>query len=129
MGENGDTQPKPMNDVAPPSSVGAEQTSKPVITNNQPVGFDPMMNQKPAGQIESRIVSKMPTEKLNQEMNAEVNPVAEHGTLHNMFPEQQMFGQVKHGRKRRFLKTVILIIGFLITIVSVGYYFLVFIEQ
>lgn len=121
---------RPMMDVAHPSSVGAEQTSKPVITNNQPLQQDPMMNQRPAADIESRIVSKMPAEKLDQEMNAEVAPVAEQGTLHNMFPNEQVIGHVKpKGRKRRALRRVLLIVGFMITLAAIGYYVFVFIEQ
>lgn len=117
--------PKPMVDVAHPSTVVAQQTSKPVITNNQPIGRDPMMNQTPSPQIESRIVSKMPADKLHQEMNAPVAPVAEQGTLHDMFPNDQLIGHVKpKGRKRRILRIILLVIGFLITLAAIGYYLL-----
>ena len=128
MRSSNPTQPRPGSDIAPPSSVGAQQTSRPVITNNQPIGKDPMMTEAPT-EIESRIVNKMPKEKLDQELNAEVTPNAEQGTLHEMFPSGHMIGQVKHVKKRKFARVLILIIGFLITIAGIGYYFLVFIKQ
>lgn len=127
--QSSNSSPAPISDVAHPSSVGAQQTSRPVITNNQPVGSDPMMTEKPTP-IESRIVSKMPTEKLHQELYAEVAPSAEHGTLHDMYPKDAMIGQVKKkGRKRRALRLLLLIAGFILSIASVAYYFLVFVNQ
>lgn len=118
----------PISDVAHPSSVGAQQTSRPVITNNQPIGKDPMMTEHPSS-IESRIVNKMPAEKLQQELDAEVTPNAEQGTLHDMVPEKQMFGQVKHAKKKRFARGILLAVGFIFAIASIGYYFLVFLKQ
>ncbi len=124
----GNSQQQAGQDITRPESVGAQQTSRPVITNNQPVGSDPMMTENPST-IESRIINKMPKEKLEQELNSPDDQNAEKGTLHQMYPASQMVGQVKHVKKRKVARMLILIIGFVITIAGVGYYFLVFLEQ
>lgn len=107
-------------DVKKPGSVAAEQTGKPVITNNQPLQKDPMMTEKPA------VIPKAELPEITSE--PEQPPRVEDGTLHNLTTENNLFGEIKH-KKINIIRTIFLVIGFMLTIAGLVYYFLVFVKK
>lgn len=111
---------KPVFDVTKPENVVADQTGKPVITNNQPLQKDPMMTEKPK--------AAAPAELPDISSEPQSSPKVEDGTLHNISTESHLFGEIQH-KKFNILRTIFLGIGFMLTIAGIVYYFLVFIKK
>lgn len=116
-----ENNPNGVFDVARPGSTPAQQTGKPVITNNQPLQPDPMMRENPASTVKQTLTVS--------QNDLQANPKFEDGTLHEMFTENRMFGEIKSRKGSKIIRNLFLIIGFMLTLISIAYYFLVILKK